>query len=68
MTTLHNSTSHHRVQSKAKMLVGIGPNPLSQLITNNRYRYSFKCGVTISHFLYMDGIKLYAESVWASTY
>ncbi|KAF7642573.1 hypothetical protein LDENG_00255600, partial [Lucifuga dentata] len=44
------------------LLFCIDLNPLSQIIAKSRYRYKFRSGVTISHLLYMDDIKLYARS------
>ncbi|KAK7877340.1 hypothetical protein WMY93_031944 [Mugilogobius chulae] len=39
-----------------------GLNPLSQIINKTGYGYRLRNGATISHLLYMDGIKLYAKS------
>ena len=44
------------------LLFCIGLNPLSQIITKSGYRYRFQSGVTISHLLYLDDIKLYARN------
>ncbi|TWW59899.1 hypothetical protein D4764_06G0014290 [Takifugu flavidus] len=44
------------------LLFCIGLNPLSQIITKSGYGYQFRSGTTVSHLLYMDDIKLYAEN------
>ena len=44
------------------LLFCIALNPLSALLDNSKYGYSFKSGTTINHLLYMDDIKLYAKN------
>ena len=54
----------HHIQGDAlsPLLFCMGLNPLSQIITKTGYGYQFRSGVTISHLLYMDDIKLYARN------
>lgn len=46
------------------LLFCIGLNPLSQAIIRSGYEHKFKNETTISHFSYMDDIKLYAKGEW----
>ena len=44
------------------LLLYVGLNPLSQIITKTGYGYRFWSGATISHLLYIDDTKLYVRA------
>ncbi|XP_055084005.1 uncharacterized protein LOC129456947 [Periophthalmus magnuspinnatus] len=46
------------------LLICIGLNTLSQIISNTGYGYRLWNGATISHLHYMDDIKLHAKNEW----